>query len=201
MLFDNKYLHRFSQVLIGLFLFALVYISYVSFFLVDKKFITIDGGTYINQIRTDKFTKDLSVKITKNCTTALCEVQHMLDYVSVIPYKINNSIARSGKNVIENNYGDCDDKSNLLISMLHAQGYEAYFVFVPEHVFIVVGMNEKLRNKKALYVNKKPFYILESTAKNSKIGFPLQYKIQDIHAVIDPFINEKISITSLDYRF
>ncbi|NQY94234.1 MAG: transglutaminase domain-containing protein [Campylobacteraceae bacterium] len=166
-----------------------------------QKFITIDGGTYINQVRTDKFTKDLSLQITQNCTTGLCEVQKMLDYVSVIPYKINNSIARSGKNVIKNNYGDCDDKSNLLISMLHAQGYEAYFVFVPRHVFIVVAINEELRSKKALYVNKKPFYILESTATHSKVGFPLKYQLQDIHAVIDPFINKKISITSLDYKF
>jgi len=200
-LFDNKYIYGFSLALIGVFICALGYISYVSVYLVDKKFITIDGGTYINQVRTDTFTKDLSKKITKNCTSALCEVQKMLDYVSVIPYKVNHSLARSGKNVIKNNYGDCDDKSNLLISMLHAQGYEAYFVFVPEHVFIVVDINEKVKGKKALYLNNEAFYILESTAKHSPVGFPLQYKLNDIHAVIDPFINEKVSITSLDYKF
>ncbi len=98
----------------------------------------------------------------------------MLDLVTNIPYKINNSVARSGENVIKQNFGDCDDKSNLLISLLHARSYEAYFVLVPKHIFVVVHLNLILPNKKALYINKRPFYILESTAKNSKIGFPLR---------------------------
>jgi len=168
---------------------------------VDKKFIDIEGGTYINQVRTDKFTKELSNKVTLNCTSSICEVQKMLDYVTAIPYKINHSVARSGKNVIKNNYGDCDDKSNLLISMLNAQGYESYFVFVPEHVFIVVNMKQKLTNKKALYLNNKPFYILETTAKYSRVGFDFKYQFEDVKAVIDPFENEKVTITKLAYKY
>ena len=201
MLFQNRYLYYFSLIVSLLFLIGFAYISYVSFFLVDKKFIEIEGGTYINQVRTDKFTKDLSQKLTKNCTNRICEVQSMLDYVSVIPYKVNHSIARSGKNVIKNNYGDCDDKSNLLISMLNMQGYEAYFVFVPKHVFIAVNMKQKLRNKKALYFNNHPFYILETTAKNSQVGFPFKYKIKDIKAVIDPFENKKVEVHTLEYKY
>lgn len=200
MVFQNKYLYYLSIIVSFLCLVGFIYISYVSFFLVDKKFINIDGGTYINQVRNDKFTKDLSNKLTKNCTNSICEVQKMLDYVTNIPYKINNSIARSGKNVVKNNYGDCDDKSNLLISMLHMQGYEAYFVFVPEHVFIVVNMNQLLRNKKALYLNGKPFYILETTAKNSRIGFDFKYQFDDIKAIIDPFENKKIQINFVEYK-
>jgi len=201
MLFENKYVYRLSITITIVFVATFIYICYVSFFLVNQKFITIDGGTYINQVRSDTFTKKLSQKLTQNCTTGLCEVQNMLDYVSDIPYKVNHSIARSGKNVIKNNYGDCDDKSNLLISMLHAQGYESYFVFVPKHVFIVVRMDKKIKDKKALYLNDKAFYILESTAQNSPIGFPLTFNIKDIHAVIDPFINKKISISTIEYKF
>ena len=200
MLFKNKYLHYISVVIAFSCFVGFIYISYVSFFLVNQKFINIDGGTYINQVRSDKFTKDLSRKLTQNCTTRMCEVQNMLDYVSIIPYKVNLSVARSGKNVIKNNYGDCDDKSNLLISMLNMQGYEAYFVFVPQHVFIAVYLKQTLSNKKALYLNNKPFYILETTAKNSKVGFPFKYKASDVRAVIDPFENEKIKITSLEYK-
>jgi len=181
-------------------LVGFIYISYVSFFLVNKKFIDIDGGTYINQVKTDDFTKKLSEELTKNCTNGTCEVQKMLNYASIIPYKINKSVARSGKNVVKNNYGDCDDKSNLLISMLHMQGYEAYFVFVPSHVFIVVNMNQKVLNKKALYLNNKPFYILETTAKNSKIGFPFRYKLNEIKAIIDPFENKKVKINTIEYK-
>ena len=200
MVFKNKYLYYFS-VAVSLFCaIGFVYISYISIFLVNKKFIEIDGGTYINQVRSDKFTKDLSSQLTSNCTNRICEVQNMLNYVSAIPYKENHSVARSGKNVIKNNYGDCDDKSNLLISMLNMQGYEAYFVFVPQHVFIAVNLKQKLSNKKALYLNKKPFYILETTAKNSRIGFPFNYKLTDVKAVIDPFENKKVAVNYLEYK-
>ncbi|MCG3707352.1 hypothetical protein L5F43_12815, partial [Aliarcobacter butzleri] len=55
-------------------------------------------------------------------------------------------------------------------------------------------------SKKALYVNDKKFYILETTATLSKIGFPLKYKLSDIEAVIDPFKNKKIVINNLEYK-
>jgi hypothetical protein len=59
---------------------------------------------------------------------------------------------------------------------------------------------EKLPNKKALYVNDKRFYILESTATNSKIGFPLKYKLDEINAIIDPFVNKKLVVNKLEYK-
>jgi transglutaminase-like putative cysteine protease len=123
----------------------------------------------------------------------------MLDFVTAIPYKINESVARSSKQVVTQNFGDCDDKSNLLISLLKSKGYEAYFVLVPEHIFVIVSLPIKL-NTNALYVNDKRFYILESTAKGSKIGFPLRYKIDEIKAIIDPFANKKLVVKNLEYR-
>ena len=123
----------------------------------------------------------------------------MLDFVTAIPYKINESIARNSKQVVEQNFGDCDDKSNLLISMLKVRGYEAYFVLVPKHIFVIVNLENQI-NKKALYVNDKRFYILESTATSSKIGFPLKYNFEEINAIIDPFVNKKLVVKKLEYR-
>lgn len=142
----------------------------------------------------------MAKSLTKDCQTKVCEVQSMLDLVTEIPYKINESVARSGKNVIEQNFGDCDDKSNLLISLLHAKGYEAYFVLVPEHIFVVVNIGLILPNKKALYINGRPFYKLEGTAKGSSIGFPLKYKFEEIKAFIDPFKNKKLVVDTLEYK-
>jgi hypothetical protein len=102
--------------------------------------------------------------------------------------------------VVEQNFGDCDDKSNLLISMLKVRGYEAYFVLVPKHIFVIINLEDIKLNKKALYVNDKPFYILESTAENSKIGFSLKYSFKEIEAIVDPFVNKKLVINSLEYR-
>ncbi len=200
MLFKSRTLYYVSIVIS---LFSLIFIFgfiYKSFFIVKNQFIDIEGLTYVNQVRSDDYTKRLASHLTKGCETKVCEVQSILDLVTNIPYKINESVARSGKNVIEQNFGDCDDKSNLLISLLNAKAYEAYFVLVPKHIFVVVNMGLVLPNKKALYINGKPFYKLESTAKGSSIGFPLKYEFKDIKAFIDPFKNKKLVINSLEYK-
>ncbi len=172
-----------------------------SFYIVKKQFIDIGDLTYVNQVRTDDYTLKLANHLTKDCqNNEVCEVQSMLDFVTKIPYKINESIARSSKQVVTQNFGDCDDKSNLLISMLKMKGYEAYFVLVPKHIFVIVKLKEKLKSKKALYVNTKPFYILESTATLSPIGFPLKYGINEIEAIIDPFKNKQLFINTITYE-
>lgn len=200
MLVENRFLKYFSFLLSTLFIIYVIYLIISSFFIVKNQFIDIGDATYVNQVRTDEYTIKLADFLTKDCNkNKICEVQAMLDFATRIPYKINESIARSAKQVVEQNFGDCDDKSNLLISMLKVRGYEAYFVLVPEHIFVIVDL-EKLPNKKALYVNDKRFYVLESTATNSKIGFPLKYKLEQIEAIVDPFANKKLVIKKLEYK-
>lgn len=200
MLFKSKFIYYLSLV-VSLFsiIFMLAFI-YKSFFIVKNQFIDIEGLTYVNQVRSDDYTKRLALHLTKDCKTRVCEVQSLLDFVTDIPYKVNKSVARSGKNVIEQNYGDCDDKSNLLISLLNVKDYEAYFVVVPKHIFVVVNLGIILPNKKALYINGRPFYKLESTAKGSSIGFPFKYKFSEIRAFIDPFKNKKLVVNTLEYK-
>ncbi len=200
MLFKNRFVYYLSIIISIVSVVVMIVMIYNSFFIVKNQFIDIGGATYVNQVRTDDYTKRLAKSLTKDCQTKVCEVQSMLDLVTQIPYRINKSVARSGENVIKQNYGDCDDKSNLLISLLHAKGYEAYFVLVPKHIFVVVNIGLILPNKKALYINGRPFYKLESTAKGSSIGFPLKYKFKDIQAFIDPFRNKKLVVESLEYK-
>ncbi len=200
MLIKNRFLKYFSFLLSALFIAYVIYIIVTSFFIVKNQFIDIGDATYVNQVRTDEYTIKLANFLTKDCKgNKTCEVQSMLDFVTAIPYKINESIARSAKQVVEQNFGDCDDKSNLLISMLKVKGYEAYFVLVPKHIFVIVDLENQI-NKKALYVNDKRFYILESTASGSKIGFPLKYNFEEINAIIDPFVNKKLLVKTLNYR-
>jgi hypothetical protein len=199
-LINSKSLKNFSLIISILFVLYLIYLIYTSFFVIKTRFTDIGSSTYVNQVRVDDYTKKLSDFLTQTCNKEeICEVQKMLDFVTNIPYKINPSTAKNPKTVVEQNFGDCDDKSNLLISLLKQKGYEAYFVLVPEHIFVIIDLKNNL-NKNALYVNSKRFYILESTAKGSSIGFPLKYKLDEIEAVIDPFINKKLKISSLDYR-
>ncbi|WP_321312801.1 hypothetical protein [Halarcobacter sp.] len=200
MLFENKFIYYSSIIVSVVIILFIVGMIFKSFFIVKNQFIDIGGLTYVNQVREDDYTLKLAKNLIQGCDTKVCEVQSMLDLVTNIPYKVNKSVARSGKNVIKQNYGDCDDKSNLLISLLKARDYEAYFVLVPKHIFVVVHLNLILPNKKALYINGRPFYILESTAKGSQIGFPLKYSFDEIKAFIDPFKNKKLVVDTLEYR-
>ena len=200
MLIKNSFIKYFSFFLSAIFIAYVIYMIITSFFIVRNQFIDIGDSTYVNQVRTDDYTIKLATYLTKNCNdNKLCEVQSMLDFVTAIPYKINESVARNSKQVVTQNFGDCDDKSNLLISLLKVRGYEAYFVLVPKHIFVIVNLENQI-NKKALYINDKRFYILESTASGSKIGFPLKYSFEEINAIIDPFVNKKLVVKKLEYR-
>lgn len=202
MLFQNKFIYYISLIISIIFIALVFYMIFTSFKIVDRQFLDIDDKTYVNQVKIDEFTHSLAKKLTLHCKNdKICEVQSMLDFTTNIPYKVNESIARSARNVVTQNFGDCDDKSNLLISLLHVKGYEAYFVLVPKHIFVIVHLdiNQSL-NKKALYVNGKAFYKLETTAINSKIGFPLKYSFEQIEAIIDPFENKKLVVDSLTYK-
>lgn len=201
MLVQNKFLKYFSFVLTFVFISYLVHMIITSFYIVKNQFIDIGDLTYVNQVRTDDYTLKLANYLTSTCqNNEICEVQSMLDFVTKIPYKVNEGIARSSKHVVDQNFGDCDDKSNLLISMLKMKGYEAYFVLVPKHIFVIVNLKEKISTKKALYVDGKRFYKLESTATLSKIGFPLKYKFDEIEAIIDPFKNKQLVLDTLEYK-
>lgn len=130
-------------------------------------------------------------------------VQNLLDYVTNIPYKEHNFMARKPLETVKKNYGDCDDKSNLISSLLNSLGYENYIVLVPKHAFVIVNINRdldnQLRDKKSFHINNKNFYILETTAKDSKIGFDFEYNLVDIEAIVDPLNKETLDISNLKY--
>ena len=185
-------------VLGGLFLYFL-YILSQAVSTVNRRHIATKDGTYVNSTRTTPVIKELARILTKNCESTRCSTQNILDYISNIPYKINNFQAHTPQQTIQENFGDCDDKSNLLISLLHEKKIESYFVLVPHHIFVIVHLDEDL-HRKALYLNEKKYYILESTAKNSPIGFPLQYRLDEIDTIIEPFENRKIEINKIEWK-
>ena len=56
----------------------------------------------------------------------------MLDFVTNIPYKINENVAKVQKGT-EQNFGDCDDKSNLLISLLKSKNMK-HILFLVQNI-------------------------------------------------------------------
>jgi hypothetical protein len=198
----NQHSLTLSKVVLGCLALYFLYLFTQTLSVVKRRHIGTNDGTYINSTNENQELYVLAHTLTKNCQNSTCQVQLLLNYVSNIPYKINNFTAHSPQKTIQMNFGDCDDKSNLLISLLHELNIESYFVLVPQHIFVIVSaenihLNDEI---KGLYLNGKKFYILESTAKGSTIGFPLRYAIKEIDAIIDPFENRKLDISHLEWK-
>jgi len=194
-------LKRFASVIIGIAFVAFVYGTYRAIEKVDRTQVSTSDGIYTSYVSTSKEIEQKAYALTRHCKSQLCKVQTLLDFASNIPYSTHTFQQNSPQKTIQKNYGDCDDKSNLLISMLHAVGVEAYFVLVPKHIFVIVPLKDtRLVQTKGLWINGRKYYLLESTAKGSFVGFPLHYDLDEIEAIIEPFSNKKMKIENIDYK-
>ncbi len=197
----SKNSKNLSIIVIAISFIGFIFITYKAITVVQKRQISVSDGIYENRVTTAKEIEEKASTLTLGCDTRLCQAQSLLDDVSVIPYKTDRFQRNSPQKTIQLNFGDCDDKSNLLISMLHSLGIEAYFVLVPEHIFVIVPIDDvSLSETKGLWIAGKKYYILESTAKGSKVGFPLKYKLDEIDTIMDPFTNEKVDIKGIKYK-
>jgi hypothetical protein len=191
----------FSLIIIAIAFVALLYGTAKAIQISNKTQISTRDGIYTNRVKTSQDIIDKAFELTESCPNQRCQIQNLLDYVTQIPYKINHFKAHSPQKTIQNNFGDCDDKSNLLISMLHALGKEAYFVLVPKHIFVIIPIDDKnLEERKGLWIDGKKYFILESTAKGSVVGFPLHYQLDEINVLVDPFSNEKLTYKQLAWK-
>ncbi len=196
----SETIKQLSLLIIIAFFIGFAYVTVKALEISNKTQISTGEGIYTNKVSTSKEIASKALELTKNCKSELCEVQSILDYVTHIPYKINYFRANSPQRTIQNNFGDCDDKSNLLISMLHSLGKEAYFVLVPKHIFVITPIKDKrLRKTKGIIIGGKKYFILESTAKGSKVGFPLRYRLDEVNAIVEPFSNRALVYDKLKY--
>ncbi len=89
-----------------------------------------------------KTESDVSIKnkvaeLTKNLPTSREKMEAIFDYVKGEIRYVSIDLGKSGyepenaKQVFENKYGDCKDKSTLLISMLRIAGIPAYYALIP----------------------------------------------------------------------
>lgn len=186
-------------VMIGAF-FVFIYVIFTALDIVSKTQIGTDEGIYTSYVSTSTEIVNKAQELTQNCSTRLCQVQSLLNYVTNIPYYTETFQRYSASKIMAQNFGDCDDKSNLLISLLHSLEIEAYFVLVPKHIFLIVPLvDRRLKRRKGLWLNGRKYYILETTATNSKVGFSLKYRLEEIDSIIEPFTNKKLKVKTLTY--
>lgn len=157
--------------------------------LYDRGVIQLNGMVIKTNLARHGELAPLANRLTLGCNgNDGCEVQKMFDYVTHIPYKTDHT-SRNPKEVIATNWGDCDDKSNLFASLLNERGMDYRFVYVANHVFVVVHVENTttlpfLRAK--LTIDNQDYYYAETTSTGARIGehngqFPYSFKgIYDI---------------------
>jgi hypothetical protein len=81
--------------------------------------------------------KEKVVSLTQNLSTLKEKEESLFDYVKREVRYVSMDLGKSGfepntaADIFENKYGDCKDKSTLLISMLRSAGIPAYYVLIP----------------------------------------------------------------------
>lgn len=163
--------------------------------LFDKGVIELNGQYIKTNLAKSGELTALAGNLTQKCHgNDACEIEHLFDYVTHIPYRTDYT-SRSPKEVLRTHWGDCDDKSNLFASLLDERGFDYRFVYVPHHVFMVVHVNDESHLpflSAKLTINGKVYYYAETTATGSHIGefngqFPYAfdgiYDIQNDEAV------------------
>jgi transglutaminase-like putative cysteine protease len=92
----------------------------------------IEGKT-----ESDDAIKEKVAELTRGLLTPREKIEAIFDYVKREIRYVSIDLGKSGyepeaaKKVFENKYGDCKDKSTLLISMLKVAGISAYYVLIP----------------------------------------------------------------------
>jgi len=85
----------------------------------------------------DESIKRKVAELTGGLSTAEEKIEALFDYVKVEIRYVSLDLGKSGyepenaRKVFQDKYGDCKDKSTLLISMLRAAGIPAYYVLIP----------------------------------------------------------------------
>ena len=162
--------------------------QFVSLF--DKGVIEFNGMVIKTNLARTGELAPLAEQLTQGCNhDDGCEAKKLFDYVTAIPYRTDHT-SRNALTVVKTNWGDCDDKSNLLASLLNERGIDYRFVYVPHHVFVAVHLNDT-KNIPFLHakltIEGKDFYYAETTAVGAKIGefngqFP--YSFEGIYDMI-----------------
>ena len=197
----EKSIHYFSLFMIVMAFVSFVYIVAKASNEVLHHHVGTTSGTYVNTVKITPEITSKALELTNGCNDDYCKAQHILDFVTAIPYNVNNYSTYTPKTTIKNNSGDCDDKSNLLISLLHEVGIKSYFVLVPEHIFVISKIKDsRFDNTEGFWIAGVKYMVLESTAKGSSVGMPVDYRLNEIEAIIDPFENREINKENLKYQ-
>ncbi|MEW5832898.1 MAG: transglutaminase domain-containing protein [Campylobacterota bacterium] len=189
--------------IITVFATVFIYRNYIS----DEEYtvpkhISVGKGFATNFINVSDAVKEKTNSITMQCEKNDCKAKAIHDYVKKINYTYQNEINKRPTEVIKYG-GDCDEKSQLMASMLKAINVKSVLIYTNDHAFIAVEMeNEKnlMKPYAKLEIEGKNYYYAETTDKNAYIGAFNNIDPKDFIAIYDVENEYKIKIEKAKFR-
>lgn len=141
--------------------------------------------------------------LTQGCNVGdnYCEIDRIYQYVLKIPYKVSTT-SRNPSDVINQNGGDCDEKSFLLATLLLQNHYECLLVTTKDHGFLAVHIpDESILKKPVSYLtfNGKKYYIAETTNTNGYVGKYNNINSQEIAGIFDMMTKKEIALEKIEF--
>lgn len=147
--------------------------------------------------------KPLVDMLIKGCNNdPYCEVDRAYQYVLKIPYK-ESTTNRNPSDVINQNSGDCDEKSFLLATLLLQKKHPSLLITTKDHGFIGVHLpDEKDIQSPNSYVtvDGKKYYFAETTTPTGYIGQYNGIKIEEIEGVFDMMAKKEIPMEQVVFH-
>lgn len=147
--------------------------------------------------------KSISDMLSKECNgDKYCEVDKAFQYVLKIPYKESN-VSRTPSDVINENGGDCDEKSFLLASLLLPKGYSCVLVTTKEHGFLAIHFEDsKLISEELSYllIDKKKYYFAETAGLSGFIGAYNGVKSTEVDGIYDMVKKQELPLEKVEFH-
>ena len=155
------------------------------------------GNVYkIYNIEDNERIKYIADYISRDCQgKEVCEIEKAFKFITYIPYKTSTN-DRTPHEVLDENGGDCDEKSFLYASILAEHKHKCVIVYTKEHhAFVAVYLKDRAnlyQHTASLEIDGKYYFYAETTDKNARIGSFNGVKKESILGVHD--VNENRNI-------
>lgn len=148
--------------------------------------------------------KELAIAITDGCNEEeFCKVKRIMNFIEKIPYEAGEGQAKKPIEVINENKGDCDEKTYLFATLAIESKLKPILIYAKKdeiyHAFIGIELKEKKEGKKTyLKIGNKKYYYLETTWRERDIGTFNGYEKENIIGVYDEVNKKKISLNNVE---
>lgn len=147
--------------------------------------------------------KTVSDMLSRGCDgEPHCEVDRIYQYVLKIPYK-ESATSRTPSDVINQNGGDCDEKSFLLASLLMQKGYDCVLVTTKDHGFVGVHLPNDPSSKQPLaylLIGGKRYYFAETTLEGGYVGQYNNVGKHEFEAVFDMVRKREVPLGDVEFH-